>query len=358
MTIGLLVHPCEPEKPGGLGRANFALVEAVLREDAQNTYIVYLKGAPRETPFSSYRNAAVVFTGRGPLWLIGARVLDPALDVYVFCTPIIPLFFRPKKSVVIAFDFAFLDIPPRSLKERVATWFLYALQARSFRIATRIVTISQTTREDAIRHFGIAPGKVETIHVGYMALPKETAPIPVPERFFLFAGVLKERKNVSGIIRAFALFRATHPDFSLVIAGKKEGAYYDSLTALVRELGVGESVRFVGYVSNEELAYLYSKAVALVFPSFLEGFGMPVLEAMHAGLPVVTSNTGALAEIAGNAALLVDPRDPSDIARALSAIAGDSGLRDSLRTRGRAQAARFSWGKAARALLALIHALR
>ena len=185
-----------------------------------------------------------------------------------------------------------------------------------------------------------------------MALPEDTKPLPVPENFFLFAGVLKERKNVLGIVRAFSLFHATHPNFFLVIAGKKEGAYYKSVVRLVAELGIDSHVRFMGYVSNEELAYLYAKATALVFPSLIEGFGMPVLEAMHAGLPVVTANTGSLAEVAGDAALLVDPRDPSDIAGALSSLAHDGALRDSLRARGYARAAQFSWEQSARKLLA------
>lgn len=358
MKIGLLIHPCEPEKPGGLGRGNFALAEALLQEDLEHSYIVYLKGTPRATPFSSYPNVTVTFMGNGPLWLTGARTLDPMLDAYIFFTPIIPLLFHPKKSIAIAFDFAFLDIPPRSLKERLTAWFLYLLQSRSLRIATSIVTISHATRGDVIRHFGIMPEKIETIHIGYMALPTDTKPLPVPEKFFLFAGVLKERKNVAGIIRAFALFHAAHPDFSLVIAGKKEGSYYRSLISLVQELNVVSDVLFVGYVSNEELAYLYAKAIALIFPSFIEGFGMPVLEAMHAGLPVITSNTGALAEVAGDAALLVNPHDPSDIAQALVTLAHDEELRDSFRVRGYARAAQFSWEEAARNLLACVNAFK
>ncbi len=357
MNIGLFIHPCEPEKPGGLGRANFALAEALLREDPRNTYTVYLKGTPRETLFSTHPNVETVFIGNGPLWLTGARTLDPTLDAYVFFTPIIPLFSRPKKSIVITHDFAFLDIPPRSLRERLTNWFLYMLQERSLRRATRIVAISDATRTNAIRHFSIAPEKIETIHIGYMPLPASTQALPVPDKFFLFAGVLKERKNVAGVIRAFASFYPTHPDFSLVIAGKKEGAYYKSLVSLANKLGVTSRVHFVGYVSNEELAYLYTKATALVFPSFIEGFGMPVLEAMHANLPVITTNTGALAEVTGDAALLVDPHDPSDIAQALSTIVRDKVLRDSLRARGHARAAQFSWERAARALLARMNSL-
>jgi len=357
MNIGLFIHPFDPDKPGGLGRSNFALAEALLEESSQHSYTVYVKGDSRPIPFDSYPNVEVVFMGNGPLWLTGARKLDRTLDAYVFFMPIIPLGFTPKKSIVIALDFAFLEIPPRTSKERLSSWFLYVLQARALRQATKVLTISEATRQSALKYFTLAPSKVETMHIGYMALSSEMKPILVPKKFFLFAGVLKERKNVANIIRAFALFSIQHPGTSLVITGRPEGPYYDSLVLLAHELGVVDAVRFVGYVSNGELAYLYSHAEALVFPSLLEGFGMPVLEAMHAGLPVITSNTGALAEVADDAALLVNPHSPSDIAQALVTLSHDELLRESLRVRGYARAAQFSWKKAAHRLLACMDAI-
>jgi glycosyltransferase involved in cell wall biosynthesis len=354
MRIGLLVHPCDPEKPGGLGRSNFALAEALLQEGGEHSYVVYLKGDPKPTPFSAFSNVQVVFLGTGPLWLTGGRLLDPSLDAYVFFGPIIPLGFSPKKSVVIIFDFAFLTIPARSVKERVSSWFLYLLQARALRLATHVLAISEATRQEALRYFKLAPLKVSVMHVAYMALSSEAKPLAVPDRYFLFAGVLKERKNVANIIRAFALVHAEHPDAALVIAGKPEGEYYRSLVALVQELRVGSAVHFAGYVTDAELAYLYQKAIALVFPSLLEGFGMPVLEAMHAGLPVVTSNTGALAEVAGDAALLADPQSPKAIAEGMSSLLANGNLRESLRTKGYARAAEFSWEASARMLRATL----
>ncbi len=357
MKIGLLVHPYEPERPGGLGRANFAYVEALLKSDRANSYTIYLKGAPHKTSFSTYQNATVVWMGNGPLWLTGFRALDPSLDLYVFFNPIIPLFFYPKKSIVIAYDFAFLKMGSSSLKDYIQTWFTYMLQYRSLHKATRVVTISDATKEDIVQYFKIARDKINMIHVGYMALTQPARPMSLPEPFFLFAGVLKERKNVAGIIRAFAVLHASHPGITLVIAGKKEGAYYQSLLRLITELQIASHIHFLGYVSNEELAYLFSKAVALVFPSFVEGFGMPVLEAMHAGTPVITSREGALAEVAGTAALLVDPHDPADIANAMRHIAEDAGLREELVKKGYARAAEFSWEKTGQKLVEVINSL-
>jgi glycosyltransferase involved in cell wall biosynthesis len=164
-------------------------------------------------------------------------------------------------------------------------------------------------------------------------------------------------KDLSRVVKAFAEFHAAHPEYALVIAGKTEGAYYQSLVALAATLSISDSVRFIGYVSDDELAYLYAKARALVFPSLLEGFGMPVLEAMEKGLPVVTSNDGSLAEIAGDAAVLVDPRNPYDIAQGIARIVDDETARGDLIARGRVRAAQFSWEKAGRRLAEIIRAL-
>lgn len=357
MRIGLLIHPCDPGAPGGLGRANFALAEALLNEKTEHSYVVYLKGDPKSTPFMKYPHATVVFMGNGPLWLMGAKSLDATLSAYVFFTPVIPLFFSPKQSVVIALDFAFLSIPAQAVRERIGTWFLYWIQRRSLKKATKVLSISEATRQDALKYFHLPPEKVETMHIGYMALSEDPTPISVPGKFFLFAGVFKERKNVTGIVRAFALFHKNNPEFHLVLAGKKEGAYYRTVETLTQYLGIADVVHFVGYVTNAELAFLYDNAIALVFPSLLEGFGMPILEAMDRGLPVITSNSGSLAEISGNAAFLVNPEQPVDIARGLQTLAEDQSLRTTLKTKGYARAAEFSWEKAAHILNGHLHAL-
>ena len=166
--------------------------------------------------------------------------------------------------------------------------------------------------------------------------------------------MLKARKNVLGVISAFAEFAANHSDYFLLIAGKKGGGYFAECEALVEKLNIGDKVQFVGYVTDGQLAALYRKAEALVFPSFIEGFGMPVLEAMSAGLPVITSNTGALAEVADDAALLVDPYNPADIARAMAEYADTPSLRDTYILKGRERVKSFSWSAGAEQFLRLI----
>jgi glycosyltransferase involved in cell wall biosynthesis len=282
--------------------------------------------------------------------------MDRTLDAYIFFTPIIPLFLRPKRSVVVAFDFAYWT-QRHSWRDALSARVLLYLHGRALRQADAVIAISEQTKQEVIRLFGIPADRISVVQLSYVPLGEKREVLPVPEHFFLFAGVLKERKNVAGVIHAFALSLEHNQTHELLIAGKQSGAYAESLVRLVRELGVENKVRFLGYVTDAQLSYLYGKAEALVFPSLIEGFGMPVLEAMHVGLPVITSHQGALAEVAGDAALLVDPTRPADIAAAMSRLAADAALRRELIEKGLRRAAQFSWQKTAREILEITAAV-
>ncbi len=203
--------------------------------------------------------------------------------------------------------------------------------------------------------FGIEGEKIKVVYPGFNAIGKLTsAPIAVPEKFFLFVGVIKERKNVFNVVKAFEIFQPKNFGTHLVIAGKKSGVYYEEVEAYVRERGLTGSVHFIGFVTDNELSFLYQKAVALVFPSIVEGFGFPILEAMGAGLPVITSRGSSLGEIAGNAALTVVPEHVEEIAGAMQKISTDGNLRAQLITLGKKRSADFDWNKCARETLKII----
>lgn len=353
MRIGMLLNPYGEKSPGGLGRSVFEMVQHLVALDRKNSYTLYVKDKAPTRP--SFPGTNWVYCGLGSrlLWLTGAFGMDRKLDVYVFFTPIIPFFLRPKRSVVVAFDFAYwrMHTPWRlDLSARV----LLFLHRYALRRADAIIAISEETKQDVVRLCKVSPERISVVPLSYVPLGEEKKVLPVPEHYFLFAGVLKGRKNVAGVIRAFALFTKSNGTHQLLIAGKGGSAYALSLVQLAHELGIEKRVQFLGYVTDTELAYLYSKARALVFPSFIEGFGMPVLEAMYAGLPVITSNKGSLAEVAGDAALLVDPRSPQEIAAAMGRIAGDAGLRKELTRKGLVRAGQFSWQKTAGEILEII----
>jgi glycosyltransferase involved in cell wall biosynthesis len=354
MKIGLVVDPFGEKSPGGLGRAIFEIAKAIIEAGSEHEYTVFLKHEPKEAPAILGARWKLVSLHAKYLWLSAGPRLDKHLDACIFFTPIIPLFFFPKKSIIIVHDFAYLETPAASRKQKITSRLLYLLHARSLKKASTIVAVSEAAKESTIRHFHISPEKVQVIYNGFIVPDATPQKIETPEKFFLFAGVLKARKNVLGVIRAFAEFAANHPDYFLLIAGKKGGSYFVECEAAVKELGIGEKVRFLGYVTDGELSYLYTKATALVFPSFIEGFGMPVLEAMSACLPVITSNTGALAEVAGDAALLVDPHNPTDIAGAMATYADTPSLRDTYILKGKERVKNFSWSAGAEQFLRLI----
>lgn len=353
MRIGMLLNPYGEKSPGGLGRFVFEMAKNILELNHQNSYVLYFKD--KKVPRPSFPGEHWAYKGLGSrtLWLTGAFGMDSTLDAYIFFTPIIPFFLRPKRSIVVALDFAYWRLRS-SWREVLSARLLFFLHKRALRTADVIVAISEETKQDVIRLFGIPAERITVVHLSYVPLGEKKDTLSVPEHFFLFAGVLKERKNVAGIIKAFALFVRDNAAYELLIAGKRSGAYAESLLQLARELGVEKRVRFLGYVTDAQLAYLYSKAHAFIFPSFIEGFGMPVLEAMSVGLPVITSNQGALAEVADDAALLVDPARPEDIAAAMSRIATDTTLRRELKEKGLLRAGQFSWQTTAREILEVI----
>jgi glycosyltransferase involved in cell wall biosynthesis len=345
MNIGLIVDPYGEKAPGGLGRAIFEMAKSIVESKPEHSYTLYMKDAPKTRP-DIKGEWQLKKIGARSLFFTAARAVDRTHDVHVFFNPIIPLFFFPKKSIVVVHDFAYLELGGRTFKEKLTRLVLYFAHGTSLHKASAVVAVSQAAKDSTIKHFHIDPKKIRVIYNGFIASSSAPKAVDVPPKFFLFAGVLKERKNVHGIIHAFAEFHRKHQDFHLLIAGKREGAYAKEAVRLAEGLGLETQVWFLGYVTDAELAYLYTKAVALVFPSFIEGFGMPVLEAMHAGLPVITSNTGALAEVAGDAALLVDPHNPTDIAHAMEDILT---VRETYMQKGHARAQEFSWQKTASA---------
>jgi glycosyltransferase involved in cell wall biosynthesis len=191
-----------------------------------------------------------------------------------------------------------------------------------------------------------------------LSVPPEPV-VGVSAAYFLYAGGMKSRKNVRNIVRAFALFVQKNPDTdtTLVLCGGVRAVYTQSVISLADELGITQRVHFVGFVTPGQLSYLYAHALAFVFPSRIEGFGMAALEAMAIGLPTIASSTGALAEAVGEGALTVDPEQPENIAAAMGRIASDSVLRAELNERGRARAALFSWSIAARETEHLLRSL-
>lgn len=284
------------------------------------------------------------------LWLENLRK-KPEADVYIFNTPVMPFFWRPKKSIVIAFDFAYKYLKPRSFKELAVSKILGWYHGFSLKKANMVVATSEATKRDIVKFFKIPESKIHVIYTGFNKIcdigPK---PLDVPKPYFLFTGVVKQRKSVLNLVKGFKEFDEKHAGYNLVVAGNAEGNYADEVRNYVSENNLAKKVLMLGYVSDGELSYLYKNASAFTFPSFIEGFiGLPILEAMDCGLAVLASKTSPLAEIGGkNSAAFVDPDSVGDIAKGLEKLAFDENFRNELIQNGYILSQRFSWPRASK----------
>jgi glycosyltransferase involved in cell wall biosynthesis len=223
------------------------------------------------------------------------------------------------------------------------------------RRAHRVIAISAAGRDDLVQRLGVKPTDVDVVHLGLGARPG-VDPVPEPalrERWQLGAGPVLlsvsaalPHKNLDRLLRAFALVAQERPDLRLVIVGHA-GRLQEQLAALANALGQHERVRFTGWIDQPELEGLYALAAAFAYPSLMEGFGLPVLEAMRRGVPVACSNASAMPEIAGDAALFFDPHDDAAVAAALRRIVDDHAVAAELRRRGRERAVHYSWQRTA-----------
>jgi len=212
------------------------------------------------------------------------------------------------------------------------------------RVAARIVCVSEFTRAAVLEHSGLAADRVVTIpSAPHRRLPPPAAaPAPAPGRYLLYPANFWRHKNHELLLIAFGIYRAAHPhsDLKLVLTGAPSPRR-DELQAAVRRMGLAAWVEFPGYLPDAAFAALLAGAAAMIFPSIFEGFGMPVLEAMAAGVPVLCGNLTSLPEVAGDAALFFDPRRPAAIVEAIERLESDPPLAASLAGRGRRHAAEF-----------------
>lgn len=279
-----------------------------------------------------------------PLALMKARV--DLLHALAFAAPLV----TPRPFALTIYDLSFIHYPEAF--KPFNRLYLSAITRHSARRAKAVITISEYTRRDVIESFGVSPARVHTVYCG---VDESFRPLPpaevaafkrrhnLPDRFIFRLGTIEPRKNVEGVIRAYADWhkrdKLAPP---LYIAGGK-GWYYQQVFNLVEELDLTKQIIFPGYLPQADLPLWYNSADLFVYPSYFEGFGLPVLEAMACGVPVITSNSSSLPEVAGTAAILVAPADTDGLSRAMQSVFNQADLAQSMRRRGLEQAQKFSW---------------
>jgi glycosyltransferase involved in cell wall biosynthesis len=336
------------------------LIDEIMRVENELTYYIYVKDPDKFVHGKTY--CATYYlkklpsaSGRFNL-LVGfpAQAMRDGLSLF-HSQYVLPLFL-PCKSVLTIHDILFESNPEffPEFHKRLLKFFLPISARRSH----RIISVSEFTKEQIIKYYNIPPEKITVIHEG---ASKKFSPIRnrefissrlnrygIRKQYVLFVGRIEPRKNIRGLLEAFNhVRRRDNRDLCLVIVGNQDRIFQSTeLTTHLKDMAFNSHVIFTGGVSEEDLSILYNGAEVLVYPAFAEGFGLPVLEAMACGTPVVTSNTTSLPEIAGDAALLVDPYSTREIGECLGRVLEDPHLRRDLSAKGLERAKKFQWREA------------
>jgi len=261
---------------------------------------------------------------------------------------------RTPASVMTLYDLSFALFPETHL--RILRWSSNVLVPRFLRACDRVIAISESTKRDAVRLYGIPEDKIVVTHLAAEdrfrpADPDRVAEVRgrfgLPARFILYVGTIEPRKNLDVLLGALRRLKGQGREVPLVVAGRL-GWLYDGFLAKIRSLGLESLVLLPGFVPDDDLPALYTAAEAFVYPSVYEGFGIPVLEAMGCGTPVLCSDASSLPEVAGDAGILLPSGDPAVWADAIGRLMEDTALRSELRERGFRQSSRFRWEETAR----------
>lgn len=375
MRIGIDCRTILDPKRGeqaGVGHYTYFLVENLLKIDKKNKYVLFFDPKIGDAGHFKQKNAIIKFfpfidykkflPGAYSHLLIAAYVERENIDVFHSPASTIPLAYS-KKAVVTIHDLAIYHNPdwfPKGQKfsTRVAV-------PQTIKKAKKIVAVSEYTKKDLIKYFKVAEDKVEVIYNGVepkkdidAVRPEDPEKIKnkfdIKQDFILFVGTIQPRKNIESLIMAFDSLRSSDvfKNYQLVIAGGR-GWNYQPVFKLVRDLALTKKVIFTDYVSKKDKWSLLNAASLFVFPSYYEGFGLSILEAMQQGTPVITSKVTSMPEVAGEAGLLVDPHKVEDIAKSIKKVLSDKALHEKLVQLGYLQAKKFSWKKCAQQTLKL-----
>jgi glycosyltransferase involved in cell wall biosynthesis len=362
-SVAFQVDPVFFQTPGGTGTYIRHLVPALLRQDPGLEVKLFHARFDDAVPERWMRSLWVEELSRGirwlyPRWNLTGRPSLPqalaSLELVHAPSPVgVPPAADGQRLVVTVHDLAFLVVP-HVFPSVWRNLFRVGLRAAARR-AEAIVAVSRNTAEDLLSRTRVDPAKVHVIPEA-AAAPEEAADpeeavarLKVPRPYLLFVGTLEPRKNLVRLIRAYRRAAATGLPHALVLAGPL-GWRHQTLLREIALYGPGDVV-LTGPLGPAELDALYRSAAAFIYPALYEGFGLPVLEAMSRGVPTICSNTSSLPEVAGDAALGVNPASVREIASAIEVLLTDPALMQRLAERGRARAERFSWDETARLTL-------
>jgi glycosyltransferase involved in cell wall biosynthesis len=346
----------------GVGQYTLFLIQELLQQDSENEYVLFfdkdISKQEAKTSIGEFANAKIVQLPARTIPFVSAHIstartmMFERLDLLHSPGGHLPYFYKGA-SVITIHDLSILRHPewfPESAFERFFSTRI--LLRRAMQHAKHIIAPSTYTASELKHHYGVADDRIRVIPMASALSEESNAVEGVGENFLLFVGTIEPRKNLVQLLQAFS--KLEDKNVQLVLAGGRGWKNH----AIMTEIKKTPRVQYLGYVSQSQKCWLMEHAAAFVFPSLDEGFGMPVLEAMSVGTPVVTSNAGALPEVARDAALLVDPKDTHGLTQAMEQVLSDKNLSEKLAQAGKQRAQEFSWERTARETLRVYKEIR
>ena len=367
MIIGFDASRANKAAKTGTEWYSYNLLLELAKIDHSNRYFLYspneLKGKLEDLPDNF--NEKVLRWPPKYLWTmlrLSMEMISKAPDTLFVPAHIIPLV-SPANTITTIMDVGFLR-KPEVYPQKELKYHNFGLK-QAIKKARKILTISEFTKKEMIDLCGIDPDKIKVIYLGFdsgifkpiddkeeinQVLKKYK--IPTDCKYLFYVGRLEEKKNTPGLVKAFGKFTRDNinQNIKLVLAGSP-GHNYEEIKKLINEYNISSDVIETGWVEESDLPYLYNGSIAFVFPSFYEGFGLPLLEAMSCGTPIIASNIASIPEVVQGSALLFDPNNPEDIKRAMQDIIGSDNKRNELIIKGFERVKDFSWEKCARETL-------
>jgi glycosyltransferase involved in cell wall biosynthesis len=361
MLIGIDASRANKDKKTGVEWYSYHLIEEFKKMDKDNHYFLYtdkpLKGDLAKCP-PNFEEKVL----KWPLprfWTLGRlsweMLIGKKPDVLFVPAHTIPLV-NPKKTVVTVHDIGFEHFPdlykwPDKLYHKFTIRFIK-------KFADQILTVSDYSKQDVSKFYKIKSDKIQVVYNGYDSYKYKVLDESerlIKDKYILFIGRLEEKKNTARLVEAFINYctQEGKSELKLVLIGRP-GYGFEKIENLIKVRGFEDRVILPGWVEDDQLPVYLNQAEAFIFPSLFEGFGIPVLEAMACGCPVVCSNTTSLPEAAGEAAIMIDPRDVGAITDSIAKIVGNTELQEQLRTKGLDRVKDFSWHKCARETLDIV----
>jgi len=352
MHIGIDGNEANTKNKVGIGQFAFQLLTHFQKIDHKNRYTIYLSSSPNKDLPKETKNWKYKIIGPRKFWTQWRLPLElyttqDRPDIFFSPSHYSPRF-SPIPTVCSIMDLSYINSPSEFTKKdfhQLKNWTAYSVKK-----ATRVITISNFTKKEIQKHYQIPGSKITVAHLATDKPNLQGLSLKVPKKpYFLCLGTLKPNKNIPLLIKAFSQFLKTKNNYQLIIAGKKGWLYHD-IFQTVQKLKLQNKVVFTGFITETEKWSLLKNAQAFLLPSLYEGFGIPVLEAMSVGTPVICSDTTSLPEVAGESALTINPESEKELIRAMIKIT-DSKVHQKYRKLGLKQAQKFSWTKTTKTVL-------